>query len=117
MVGVPRVRLHGPAPGDAVPRLIFLLPLVLLVACPSADDDGDGWTVNEGDCDDADSEVHPGHSEECNSIDDDCDGSVDENLDQFSWFPDLDGDGFGDGESSPVSACGGTDAEATNGTA
>ena len=37
------------------------------------DDDGDGYTENEGDCDDTDSNVYPGASEVLrNGLDDDC---------------------------------------------
>ncbi len=42
----------------------------------------------------------------CNGVDDDCDGVIDELSEPPTpiWYPDLDGDGFGDG-SAPVSAC------------
>jgi len=43
------------------------------------DGDNDGWTLCDGDCDDTNPDVHPGHKEICgNNIDDDCDGLVDE---------------------------------------
>lgn len=54
---------------------------------PIVDGDGDGWTVADGDCDDADAAVHPGVDELCNGVDDNCDAVVDE-----GWS-DLDGDG------------------------
>ena len=49
------------------------------------DKDGDGFYVNNSecgiiDCDDSNSNVYPGANETCNSIDDDCDGWVDEEL-------------------------------------
>ncbi len=40
------------------------------------DADGDGYDVFH-DCDDGDPNVHPGADEVCNSVDDDCDGTVD----------------------------------------
>ncbi len=77
------------------------------------DQDGDGWgdpdqaveacaapagfvdEAHAGDCDDADPEVHPGAQERCNGIDDDCDGSIDDET-PLDWYQDRDGDGYGD---------------------
>jgi len=43
------------------------------------DADSDGWSPCNGDCDDNNPAVYPGHREVCgNGIDDDCDGLVDE---------------------------------------
>jgi len=45
-------------------------------SAPADDLDGDGWTVAEGDCDDADASIHPGADEIlCDGVDSDCDGS------------------------------------------
>ena len=41
------------------------------------DDDEDGWTVCENDCNDADPAVHPRADRDLNGIDDDCDGTGD----------------------------------------
>ncbi|MCK6519778.1 hypothetical protein L6R46_32560, partial [Myxococcota bacterium] len=49
----------------------------------ASDGDGDGHapTADGGDdCDDGDADVHPGAPETANGADDDCDGSVDEDL-------------------------------------
>lgn len=47
---------------------------------PTSDNDGDGYTFTDGDCDDNDPEINPGVSELCNGIDDDCDGDIDEGF-------------------------------------
>ncbi len=73
---------------------------------PARDDDGDGWTTERGDCDDGDPQVHPAAEELCDGLDNDCDGETDEPdaQDASTFYPDLDGDGFGDG-GSPTAAC------------
>ncbi len=58
-----------------------------------ADVDQDGYTENEGDCDDADSAIHPGANEICgDGTDQDCDGS---DSDCVSELEDTDDDGDG----------------------
>lgn len=59
----------------------LLLPLALLgcdktPADSGVDNDGDGWTVGEGDCDDDDPSVYPGAPEESDTDgwDQNCDG-------------------------------------------
>ena len=44
------------------------------------DDDGDGSTENEGDCDDANPAIGPGIDDLCDGIDNNCDGSLDEDA-------------------------------------
>jgi hypothetical protein len=85
------------------------------------DDDGDGFgdggvqrtcddlaathALTDGDCDDADPEVFPGADEVCNGSDDDCNGVDDDLADLPEWFPDYDGDGFGQWTDTPLRAC------------
>ncbi len=67
------------------------------------DADADGYAAPD-DCNDADPEVHPGATEACNGVDDDCDGGTDEQAaDATLWYSDADGDGFGSGD--PVASC------------
>ncbi len=51
------------------------------------DEDGDGWTVQQGDCDDGDPQVNPAADELCDAVDNDCDELVDEGFDgdQDGW--------------------------------
>jgi hypothetical protein len=76
----------------------LLLPatiLIVLTACRrDTDDDHDGYKESE-ECDDKHASVFPGAPEYCNGIDDDCDGSVDDNpVDPFVFYGDADNDGF-----------------------
>ncbi|MFO0759131.1 MAG: MopE-related protein [Byssovorax sp.] len=49
----------------------------LVVCYTPGDADGDGVAA-PADCDDSDPNIHPGASETCNGLDDNCDGTVDE---------------------------------------
>jgi large repetitive protein len=59
------------------------------------DADGDGFAVDEGDCDDEDPKVNPGVTEVCDGLDEDCDGVADDGLER-TWYQDADADGYGD---------------------
>ncbi|MBK9647770.1 MAG: hypothetical protein IPO67_21865 [Deltaproteobacteria bacterium] len=101
----------------------FLLPLLMLTACkddaPSddsssvddstgtddsttddsgdaVDNDGDGVTA-ETDCDDNNAGVYPGAVEQCDELDNNCDGNIDEDV-QDSFYADADQDGYGAGD-------------------
>ncbi len=85
------------------------------------DDDADGWgnsahaevscdaplgTADQaGDCADGNAAINPDAAEVCDRIDNDCDGSSDEEaVDALTWYADVDGDGYGDPD-APVRAC------------
>jgi alpha-tubulin suppressor-like RCC1 family protein len=56
------------------------------------------------DCIDSNAARNPGAVEACNGIDDDCDGMVDEGVLGTFW-PDVDGDGYGNAAGTSVQAC------------
>lgn len=59
------------------------------------DADQDGY-YNYTDCDDNDPAIYPGANEICDGKDNNCDGNVDEGLTIYTYFQDVDQDGFGD---------------------
>lgn len=63
----------------------------------SCDVERDGWSLVAGDCDDGAAAVYPDRPEDCDALDNDCDGEVDEDV-LVEWFADLDGDGWGSSE-------------------
>lgn len=82
------------------------------------DDDGDGYggettifscttqeglSVVSGDCDDANNTIYPGSNELCDELDNNCDGTIDEDV-QNTYYADSDGDGYGDPQNQSL-AC------------
>lgn len=63
-----------------------------------------GYVPRGGDCDDTAPTIHPEAPEQCNEVDDDCDGVVDDEPETLSWYADLDGDGFGN-EGAVIESC------------
>ncbi|MEC7986570.1 MAG: MopE-related protein [Myxococcota bacterium] len=76
------------------------------------DADGDGYSGEE-DCDDSDPQTYLGATEVCDGIDNNCDGTVDDGVQQ-SFYVDQDGDGFGDSDQE-VMACESVDNLVPNG--
>ena len=72
------------------------------------DADGDGVVsvaFGGADCDDSDPAIFPGATERCDGVDEDCDGDANEGEDAEAWFPDDDGDGYGDATATAQVAC------------
>jgi len=73
-----------------------------------------GKVPNKSDCADRDPTVKPGATEICNRRDDNCDGQVDNGITYLSYYPDVDGDGFGAAGSTPEMSCGPVAGKVTN---
>ncbi len=66
--------------------------------------DEDGWDLTV-DCDDDNPDINPGMDELCDAIDHDCDGKPYNDVAYIDWYPDADGDDFGDASGTPISSC------------
>jgi hypothetical protein len=91
----------GEVDEDAVDGLPFHADLdgdtfgdpAIVYACEQAS----GLVTDDTDCDDAASGIYPGATEHCDGWDEDCDSVVDNDaVDMADWYPDTDGDAFGD---------------------
>ncbi|WP_242087506.1 MopE-related protein [Aestuariivivens sediminis] len=69
---------------------------------------GAGYSLNNSDCNDANSAIYPAATEICDGLDNDCNGLVDDNdsgvVGQTTYYRDSDDDGFGDATDT-VQAC------------
>ncbi|MFM7199853.1 MAG: MopE-related protein [Myxococcota bacterium] len=54
----------------------------------------DGYVERGDDCNDADAKIYPDADEQCDALDNDCDGKYDEEVTTL-YYLDTDGDGFG----------------------
>ncbi|MEL6343272.1 MAG: putative metal-binding motif-containing protein [Myxococcota bacterium] len=64
-----------------------------------------GYVTIGGDCDDREPNSHPDADELCDDEDNDCDGTIDEDvIDAVTWYLDSDGDGYGDPDTT-TTAC------------
>jgi hypothetical protein len=62
-----------------------------------------GYVDNSDDCNDLDADTYPDAPETCDEEDNDCDGEVDEDV-QNTYYADADGDGYGD-SATTIEAC------------
>ena len=77
-------------------------PLAAIMACTAPD----AVVSNGYDCDDTDSAVRPGAVEECDGVDNNCFGGVDDYpIGGYTWYYDLDDDGYGDPDGSTRVQC------------
>jgi uncharacterized protein YjiK len=63
-----------------------------------------GYSTNYSDCNDSSSAIKPSAAESCNNIDDNCNGSIDENLATYTYYRDADSDTLGS-KTDYVSTC------------
>ncbi|MEL6349078.1 MAG: putative metal-binding motif-containing protein, partial [Myxococcota bacterium] len=94
---------------------------LLLMACNGngsgtsiVDNDEDGY-FSDVDCADDNPLINPGAAELCDAVDNDCDTEIDEAdaIEAQLWFPDNDGDGYGD-PLGPIGGCEGPEGYINN---
>ncbi len=64
----------------------------------------EGFTTDNSDCDDSNASINPTGAEECDDLDNDCDGVIDEGA-LTTWYRDADTDGYGDEGDTVTDAC------------
>jgi hypothetical protein len=91
----------GTGDDDGTANQVIVDPSVLgsiaLLDPNDVDDDGDGFTENQGDCDDNNPNACPGLDELCDQIDNNCDGDIDEGCEEVAAVTE-------DADTSPVPA-------------
>lgn len=100
------------AEGD---KITFTVTAISMDNCPTAsssiccttssiqDADGDGYD-NTADCDDSNPDINPDAIEECDGVDNNCDGQIDEGFTLNTYYADVDGDDFGNANDT-IDAC------------
>lgn len=62
-------------------------------------------TTSTLDCNDDSRAVHGAQLEICDGVDNDCDDNSDEHIAPFTWYPDVDDDGFGNPRGTTLIQC------------
>ena len=68
--------------------------VITILAISQTDADGDGYYAAINDCNDNNAAIHPGATEVCDGVDNDCDGNIDEGV-KTTFYQDADSDGYG----------------------
>lgn len=76
-------------------------PTMPMRACPGTL----RFSTDAADCDDTQPARHRFALEICDGLDNDCDGTIDNATTTVPWYPDTDGDRFGDPRAEPVASC------------
>ncbi len=75
-----------------------------IVTCTASE----GYSHQDGDCEDDDPDIHPNADEVCDNQDNDCDATIDDDdddvIDQATWYRDGDGDHWGTDDDAQI-AC------------
>ena len=62
------------------------------------------YVLTNDDCNDTNAAIHPGATEVCNGVDDNCNGQIDEGV-HPTFYLDRDGDGYGDSSTASATYC------------
>ncbi len=89
------VNLSGSTAGDQWNQTTWDVT-VAESSCSTADDDTDGYSECDGDCVDTNAGIRPGVADNCDGVDTDCDGAVDDDAVYEERYTDADGDSYGD---------------------
>ena len=107
MAGCPAIDIgDGVGGGDSIQPPVMTPTPEVVTPTPveeEVDADGDGYVVDE-DCNDADAATYPGAPERVNGLDDDCDGVVDNGVEN-TYYQDSDGDNYGSAGGATTEAC------------
>ena len=76
-------------------------PAVVVMACAAPG----GYVADNTDCDDTSVARRPDQVEVCDGLDNNCNGVIDEEMNDVSWYADTDGDGYGAAGGDTVISC------------